>query len=534
MRTLVSAALLVVLQGGAFAQFEVGRLTGHDSATCVTSAYAQSVSVDVDTAIVGDSNSPCDYLNGGAAYVFRRVGGNWIEETKLTPTDLAPDAYFGVSVAVQGNYAYVCAPSGNPVFARPGAVYVFRRTGSFPFINWVQQAKLTASNAVPNDRFGHSVAVSGNTLAVLKITGSIATSEIYVFTGSGAAWVEQQRILPPQGSLHTVIALDGSTLAARRIATPSYNPVGVDIFDASGGLWTNTATLLSPAQFGADDFGHSIGLDSDRLIVAAPKADAVTVPQAGAFYFYRRTAGSWGGGTRIESTAPFQNWRFAQAVAIDGDFALAFADYHVPAGKPTIIAYDVSSGVPTQLGQMRAVAPDPLGSGSTSGSGLSLSGNTFVAAGAYAAVAFSLTPPPPVSYCTAKVSSAGCTPAMSFTGSASAASAAPFSLSASSIINNRFGLLFFGLTGRAAFPFQGGTLCVLPPTRRTLTQLSGGSPTGTNCTGSFTLDFNAVIQSGLEPGLSPGIRVNSQYWYRDPQSASSTGLTDAIEFGIGF
>jgi hypothetical protein len=327
--------------------------------------------------------------------------------------------------------------------------------------------------------------------------------------------------------------LDGPTLAARRLATPSYNPVGVDIYDFVGGLWTNTATLLSPVQFGADDFGLSIGLDSDRLIVAAPKADTIAAPQAGAFYLYTRSAGSWGAGSRVESTAPIQNGRFASAVAIDGNMALAFADYHTPAAKPTFIAYDVSSGAPTQLGQIRAVAPDPL-AGGVSGSGLSLAGNSFVAGTSYVAVAFSLTPPPPVSYCTAKVSSAGCTPAMSFTGSASAASAAPFSLSASSIINNRFGLLFFGLTGRAAFPFQGGTLCVLPPTRRTLTQLSGGSPTGTNCTGAFTLDFNAVIQSGLEPGLSPGVRVNSQYWYRDPQSASSTGLTDAIEFGIGF
>jgi hypothetical protein len=525
-----SVILLAAIASG---QFEAGRLIGHDAATCGTSGYGSNVSLDGDTAIASDPYNSCDAAYGGAAYVFRRVGGNWVEESKLVASDVAEHLYFGWSVAVQGDRAYVGAYGSGPGIQRPGAVYVFRRSGSFPFVTWTQQSKITASDATPGDAFGFSVSVSGGSLAVLAHQGSGSASAIYVYGWTGSAWVEQQKLLAPPGSRHSLLVLDGSTLAARRMALPNYNPVGVDIFDRNGGLWMNTATLITPAQFGSDDFAASFGLDNDRLIVGAPKADTSAAGEAGCFYLYRRIAGVWDSGTRVEAEYPIANGRFAQGVAIENDTALAFSLYHQPGVKPTIVAYDLTGGTVTKIGQLRANSPDPLGSG-VAGNGLALSDDALVCGTSQVAVAFSLTPPTPEVYCVPKISSAGCTPSISSSGSPSASGAAPFVIGAASIINHRFGLLFFGLTGRTAFPFQGGTLCVLPPTRRTPTQDSGGSLAGTDCTGTYSFDFNPLIQSGTEPGLGAGVYVNAQYWYRDPASPSTTGLTDAIEFGIGF
>jgi hypothetical protein len=119
-------------------------------------------------------------------------------------------------------------------------------------------------------------------------------------------------------------------------------------------------------------------------------------------------------------------------------------------------------------------------------------------------------------------------------GSASATSTAPFDVNATSIVSGKYGLLFFGINGRTSFPFQGGYLCALPPTRRTPAQSSGGSAGANDCSGSYSFDFNALIRSGAHPDLDPGVLVNAQYWYRDPASQSTTGLTNAIEFGVGF
>ncbi len=100
------------------------------------------------------------------------------------------------------------------------------------------------------------------------------------------------------------------------------------------------------------------------------------------------------------------------------------------------------------------------------------------------------------------------------------------------VVNNKSGLLFYGLAGRCALPFQGGLLCATPPLRRTSIQSSGGNPPPDDCSGSFHFDFNAWMQGGADPDLVPGVQVNGQHWYRDPQSPSTTGLTDAIEFSV--
>jgi len=91
------------------------------------------------------------------------------------------------------------------------------------------------------------------------------------------------------------------------------------------------------------------------------------------------------------------------------------------------------------------------------------------------------------------------------------------------------GLLFYSKTGPLSVPIQGGFLCVAAPTRRTPVQSSGGAG---SCGGSFAFDFNAYIASGADAGLVPGQGVWAQYWFRDPQSPSSTGLTNAVRFVI--
>ena len=140
--------------------------------------------------------------------------------------------------------------------------------------------------------------------------------------------------------------------------------------------------------------------------------------------------------------------------------------------------------------------------------------------------------PSPEIYCTAKVSSQGCTPAIGHAGEPSLTAPGPFDVTADQVLNNKNGILFYGLSGRYALPFQGGILCVKPPTRRTGVQSSGGNPPPADCSGTFAFDFNAWMQGGQDPNLILGVQVNGQYWYRDPQSPSTTGLTDGIEFSV--
>jgi hypothetical protein len=134
--------------------------------------------------------------------------------------------------------------------------------------------------------------------------------------------------------------------------------------------------------------------------------------------------------------------------------------------------------------------------------------------------------------CRAKVNSLGCTPAISWTGSPSASQATPFRIEGSGVLNQSLGLLVYGRYGPDARPFQGGWLCVAPPLARTAPQSSGGHLLPMDCSGSLVFEFNDHIASGADPALGLGQEVWAQYWYRDPASSNSSGLTDALHFTI--
>jgi hypothetical protein len=139
---------------------------------------------------------------------------------------------------------------------------------------------------------------------------------------------------------------------------------------------------------------------------------------------------------------------------------------------------------------------------------------------------------PPTTYCTAKLNSQFCLPSIGFQGYASASNFAPFPITADDLLNQKSGLLFYGYQANSA-PFQGGTLCVRAPIRRTGLMNTGGSPTGLDCTGTFSFDFNAYIATGADPLVSVvGAQVHAQYWSRDPQDPFTTSLTDAVEFRV--
>jgi len=96
-------------------------------------------------------------------------------------------------------------------------------------------------------------------------------------------------------------------------------------------------------------------------------------------------------------------------------------------------------------------------------------------------------------------------------------------------VDNKFGRHYYSTTGANNAPFQGGFLCLQPPLVRTPVQNSGGTAP---CGGVYVIDFNAYIASGKDPALMPGQQVWVQTWSRDPASASTTNLSNALTFVI--
>ena len=143
---------------------------------------------------------------------------------------------------------------------------------------------------------------------------------------------------------------------------------------------------------------------------------------------------------------------------------------------------------------------------------------------------------PPTVYCTAKVNSLGCTPSISSSGVPSATAGSGFFVRAVNERNNKAGILIYGTTGAAAFPFQAGTLCVNPPIKRTGALNSGGTPPPANdCSGTYEIDMNlfAVASPTALPELTvPGTVVHCQFWGRDGAAPFGTSLSDALKYTV--
>lgn len=114
---------------------QMARLVASDAAA--RQSFGHSVAADEDTIVVGAPNHDGNGEFAGAAYVFERRAGVWNQTAKLAPRDAARLTAFGSTVAISDN-TIVVGVLGNGDGAHPGAAYIFeRREGS-----WVEVAKL--------------------------------------------------------------------------------------------------------------------------------------------------------------------------------------------------------------------------------------------------------------------------------------------------------------------------------------------------------------------------------------------------------
>jgi hypothetical protein len=137
-------------------------------------------------------------------------------------------------------------------------------------------------------------------------------------------------------------------------------------------------------------------------------------------------------------------------------------------------------------------------------------------------------------YCSGKLNSKGCVPAIAAVGLPTASGGAgSFAITATSEINNKTGMLMYGIVS-TAIPFEGGTLCIGSPFIRTPAQDSGGNAGADDCSGTYSYDMGGRIASGLDLTLYVGTTGYAQYWSRDPSSATfGIGLSNALTFTIG-
>jgi hypothetical protein len=135
-------------------------------------------------------------------------------------------------------------------------------------------------------------------------------------------------------------------------------------------------------------------------------------------------------------------------------------------------------------------------------------------------------------YCTPKLGSHLCYPTIGSSGTPSYSAAGGFSITTTFMEVGVSAIDFFGTTGQAAIPFQGGLICVASPTHRLSGKNSGGAFPWT-CSGTIGYTLQDVLDhpSG-GPLVTVGGLVNIQTWSRDPGDGFGSSLSDALEIVV--
>jgi len=261
-------------------------------------------SEDSDATGVGGDWTSDRATSAGAAYVYQKVGPDWVFTHYLKASNT--DAYdrFGRSVSVSGSTIAVGAP-GESSGARgidgnqsddgadeAGAAYVFVRDG----FSWAQQAYIKASNADWYDSFGIALSLAGDRLA------------------AGA---------PGESSKATGVNGNGENNGA-------YESGAAYVFVRSGSTWTQEAYVKPLVADEGDGFGWQVALENAALLVGTSRessrargvngdASDNRADEAGAAWLFTRAGGAWSQSAYIKASNSSEYQRFASSIAIGPD-----------------------------------------------------------------------------------------------------------------------------------------------------------------------------------------------------------------------
>ena len=323
--------------------------------------FGISVAISGDYAIVGavleDHNTTGGAFlnNSGSAYIFKNNAGTWSEVQKIVASDRGANDFFGISVAISGDYAIVGAyqedhdTTGGAFLNNAGSAYIFKNNAG----TWSEMQKIVASDRGDGDYFGNSVAISGDYVIVSAYqedhdtTGGNPLSDAgsaYIFKNNAGTWSEVQKIVASDRGASDwfgrSVAISGDYTIVGAFYEDHNTTGGVFlnnagsayIFKNNAGTWSEVQKIIALDRGSNDFFGISVAISGDYAIVGANQEDedetgGNTLSNAGSAYIFKNNTGTWSEVQKIVASDRGVNDIFGISIAISGDYAIVGAIY---------------------------------------------------------------------------------------------------------------------------------------------------------------------------------------------------------------
>jgi FG-GAP repeat len=309
-----------------------------DGGIGVDNDFGRSVAISGDLVVVGAPDDDVDAnANQGAAYVFVRTGATWSAPQRLTASDGGAGDSFGYSVAVSGGTIVIGALFDNiGSNLDQGSAYVFVQVGT----NWSQQTKLTGKGGEAFDEFGQSVAVSGDTVVVGvpgdDIGANANQGSAHVFQRNNdsrvpelATW-SNQTLTADDGATddefgHSVAISGNALVVGAPFSTVQFALQGsAYVFGLNLSTWTQQQKLTASDGGDVELFGFSVAIDAGLLVVGAANDQIGANWGQGSAYVFERsyTVGgelvTWNERQKLTDYEGAEEDHFGSSVGIDG------------------------------------------------------------------------------------------------------------------------------------------------------------------------------------------------------------------------
>lgn len=336
----------------ALGQCEVVKLLASDGA--VEDFFGGSVSVNGDLAIVGAEFDDDQGVSSGSAYVYRfdPDTSEWVEEAKLIASDGMANDRFGGSVSVCGDLAVVGAQDDRELGIQSGSAYIFRYDGT----TWIEEAKLLSPDGAAMDLFGISVSVNGNIVVVgtkIGVGRHRHTGSAYVFRYDGMNWNQEARLFASDGSVSgffgTSVSVNDNVIV---VGAYGQRPGGAAyIYRYDGTTWNEEAKLVASDGEFRDIFGLSVSLHEDVVMVGA-WLDDDNGEDSGSSYIFRYDGQAWHEEAKLLASDGQANDAFGFCVSVWGDVAVASVNRNDdgtsnPSGLAYIFRYNGTTWIET-------------------------------------------------------------------------------------------------------------------------------------------------------------------------------------------
>ncbi len=302
---------------------------------------------------------------------------------KITAPDAVASGVFGRSVAI----SMTPTPRGAVGATLGGTavpqVYFLERVG----FTWSVDDFLSGDDTAAGDSFGESVSVSGDRVVVGAyqddLTGPITDAgSAYVFHNNAGTWSQNIQLTASDAAetdqFGRSVSIDGDTLV---VGAPQNDDAGGDsgsayVFVWNGSTWAHQQKLTANDAAAGDTFGFSVSISGDVLLAAAT-GDDDRGADAGAAYVFERSGTVWTQVQKLTANDGVTMDRFGWSVALSGTTALIGAPFDDDDGSNSGAAYvfEEITGFWTQRLKLHASdanTPDNFGLS------VSLSGGTAV------------------------------------------------------------------------------------------------------------------------------------------------------------